>query len=46
MRRRARPLKSVTREILSRDFVLICFAYGCLIGNNSALGAGNPPSAP
>jgi ACS family 4-hydroxyphenylacetate permease-like MFS transporter len=38
----ARPLRSITREILSRDFLLICFAYGCLIGNNSALGTWMP----
>ena len=38
----ARPVRSITREILSRDFVLICFAYGCLIGNNSALGTWMP----
>jgi ACS family 4-hydroxyphenylacetate permease-like MFS transporter len=38
----ARPLRSVTRDILSRDFLLICFAYGCLIGNNSALGTWMP----
>jgi MFS transporter, ACS family, 4-hydroxyphenylacetate permease len=38
----ARALRSVTREILSRDFLLICFAYGCLIGNASALGTWMP----
>jgi len=35
-------VRSVTRVILSRDFLLICFAYGCLIGNNSALGTWMP----
>jgi ACS family 4-hydroxyphenylacetate permease-like MFS transporter len=37
-----RALRSVTREILTRDFQIICFAYGCLIGNNSALGTWMP----
>ncbi len=34
--------RSVTREILTRDFLLICFAYGCVIGNASALGTWLP----
>jgi ACS family 4-hydroxyphenylacetate permease-like MFS transporter len=37
-----RPSRSVTREMLGRDFLLICFAYGCLIGNASALGTWMP----
>jgi MFS transporter, ACS family, 4-hydroxyphenylacetate permease len=41
--RRAPPRSlSVTGEILSRDFLLISFAYGCLIGNASALGTWMP----
>ncbi|HUB97879.1 MAG TPA: MFS transporter, partial [Stellaceae bacterium] len=35
-------LRSVTREILTRDFQAICFAYGCLIGATSALGSWMP----
>jgi MFS transporter, ACS family, 4-hydroxyphenylacetate permease len=31
-------VRSITRVIMTRDFQLICFAYGCLIGNNSAIG--------
>jgi ACS family 4-hydroxyphenylacetate permease-like MFS transporter len=38
----AKAFRSVTREILSRDFLLICFGYGCLIGNASALGTWLP----
>ena len=38
----AGALRSATREILTRDFQLICFAYGCLIGNASALGTWMP----
>ena len=36
------PRRSVTRQILSRNFLLICFAYGCVIGNNGALGSWMP----
>lgn len=33
---------SVTREILSRNFLLVCLGYGCLIGNAGALGTWMP----
>jgi ACS family 4-hydroxyphenylacetate permease-like MFS transporter len=38
----AGKLRSITREILTRDFQIICFAYGCLIGATSALGSWMP----
>ncbi len=38
----AAGFRSATREILTKDFQLICFAYGCLIGNASALGTWMP----
>jgi MFS transporter, ACS family, 4-hydroxyphenylacetate permease len=44
-RRRTTPqaaFRSVTREILTRDFLLICFGYGCVIGNASVAGAWMP----
>ena len=41
-RRAPAQSRSVTREILTRDFLLICFAYGCLIGNNAGLGSWMP----
>jgi ACS family 4-hydroxyphenylacetate permease-like MFS transporter len=34
--------RSVTSQILSRNFLLVCFAYGCLIGNAGALGTWMP----
>ncbi len=34
--------RSATREILSRNFLIVCFAYGCDIGNASALGTWTP----
>ncbi len=34
--------RSATREILSRNFLIICFAYGCDIGNASATGTWMP----
>ncbi len=30
------------RQILSRNFLIVCFAYGCLIGNNAGLGTWMP----
>lgn len=33
---------SVTRQILGRNFLLVCFGYGCLIGNAGALGTWMP----
>jgi ACS family 4-hydroxyphenylacetate permease-like MFS transporter len=38
----AGPKRSVTRLILSRNFLLISIAYGCLIGNNNALAVWTP----
>jgi len=35
-------LRSATREILSFNFLVVCFAYGCNIGNASALGTWTP----
>jgi MFS transporter, ACS family, 4-hydroxyphenylacetate permease len=34
--------RSATREILSRNFLIVCFAYGCDIGNAVALGTWTP----
>jgi MFS transporter, ACS family, 4-hydroxyphenylacetate permease len=34
--------RSATREILSRNFLIVCFAYGCDIGNAAALGTWTP----
>jgi MFS transporter, ACS family, 4-hydroxyphenylacetate permease len=34
--------RSITRQILSRNMLLVSFAYGCLIGNINALGSWMP----
>ncbi|HUK60551.1 MAG TPA: MFS transporter [Stellaceae bacterium] len=41
--REGRPgWRAATREILSRNFLIVCFAYGCDIGNAAALGTWTP----
>jgi ACS family 4-hydroxyphenylacetate permease-like MFS transporter len=41
-RRAPASFRSATHEIVTVNFQLICFAYGCLIGNASALGTWMP----